>query len=122
MICLFLVCEVWVNIQSVKILKPIFIIGEGEIALRNLVNCIINNSINLYESEPNTFQYNNKVSKYVMNEVVTVDLSLLQYSPKPIVYSNSVNSIRIIQTSRNCVFNVNGKTRVPIQNWSKPVW
>ena len=106
-----------INIQSVKILKPIFIIGEGEIALRNLVNCIINNSINLYESEPNTFQYNNKVSKYVMNEVVTVDLSLLQYSPKPIVYSNSVNSIRIIQTSRNCVFNCTYCSQGPKKMW-----
>ena len=52
-----------------------------------------------------------------MNEVVTVDLSLLQYSPKPIVYSNSVNSIRIIQTSRNCVFNCTYCSQGPKKMW-----
>lgn len=106
-----------ITLKSVQKLKPIFIIGEGEIALRNLVDCLMHKDLVSYENEPNTFQFNKKSQNYIMNTTQTVDLEKLIYSPEPISYTSMDYKIRIIQASRNCIFGCTYCSQGPNKKW-----
>jgi len=106
-----------ITLRPIQTLKPIFIIGEGEIALRNLIECLLNNTLSSYANEPNTFQFDEKIHKYVMNMTQTVDLEKLIYSPEPIVYANNNYKIRIVQASRNCIFGCTYCSQDPKKKW-----
>ena len=94
--------------------KPIFVIGDGEIVLRAIINCKLNQ--NDYLSLPNTYQYDLKTNEYVLNQADLVDLNELIYPPCSI--NNIPDShIRIIQASRNCVFNCTYCSQGPKKMW-----
>ncbi|MBR3536732.1 MAG: radical SAM protein [Oscillospiraceae bacterium] len=106
-----------ITLDSVQELKPVFIISEGEIALRHLVQCLLENNFDPFSYEPNTYQYDTAKGYYIMNSSESIDLESLVYSPLPIVYAEREYKIRIIQTSRNCIFGCTYCSQGPKKKW-----
>ena len=96
-------------------LKPIIIIGEGELALRDIVyHCMGQRDL---IDICNIMFFNDEKGKYIANEVKNQNIDLLVHPPITIPYNNLKHRVHILQASRNCIFNCSYCTQGPHKKW-----
>lgn len=94
---------------------PMIVVGEGEIAWRNIIKRYMSNE--MYFNIPNTWTYDKKNGTYIVGEPETVDLNELIYPPARITYFNQKHKVHTLQTSRNCISQCSYCSEGPGKRW-----
>ena len=101
--------------KEIQMLRPILIMGEGEIAWREIVDRYITGKD--YFNIDNTWVYCPNRQIYVQAENKVVDLNKLIYAPAHINYFGEYHPVHILQASRNCISHCSYCSQGPNRIW-----
>ena len=94
---------------------PFIVLGEGEIALRDIVQKHLDNMpLRMID---NILSYDEIKKEYVKGQFKPVDLKELIYPPVHITYFKQEHKVHILQSSRNCVFSCSYCSQGPNKQW-----